>query len=369
MATPVQWHPGTAPLAPLWSVALPLLPDELLSSWLIRSALAQGCDPSVLTGAVWPRWRVWGLDVDRGVGAERLSALSRCAGLPASAFEAACLRRVVAPLNTGPLAEVGTWGWMLTLGARQGRRQGGLQMCPDCWVTQAIPYYQMSWRLAWQTCCRTHGVRLRDRCPHCDAPLEPHRLEAISGTLTLCARCLGDLRIGERSLWSEPAATVQQVADGVALTGQGTFWGVTLEAREWFAVVRRLLNLLRRAAKYPDSAVTAMFAALEVPIARLSSPATGLPLELLPVQEREALFTALWPLLQADQNQWLQAASQAGVTRSAFLSRDETLPLIWESLLQALPEHRRVRPSKSDSRPPKSQRAVTRLYALLRRKV
>lgn len=80
------WHPGTGRIESRWPVPVPLEADELLSTWLVRVALSQGCDPLVLTGELWPKWRVWTLDLDRGVATERLRILERMSGIDMSAL-------------------------------------------------------------------------------------------------------------------------------------------------------------------------------------------------------------------------------------------------------------------------------------------
>lgn len=41
MAAAYTWHPGSDGVNPRWAVPVQLLPDEIVSSWLVRAALAQ----------------------------------------------------------------------------------------------------------------------------------------------------------------------------------------------------------------------------------------------------------------------------------------------------------------------------------------
>ena len=59
---------------PRWTLAVGLLADESLSSWLVRASLTHGCEPSMLTDWLWPGARIWTTDVDRGVSAEQLQS-------------------------------------------------------------------------------------------------------------------------------------------------------------------------------------------------------------------------------------------------------------------------------------------------------
>lgn len=153
-----------------------LQPGEIFSSWLVRYALASGCDPLSLTGSLWRGERPWTRDLDRGVPEAKLAALGRQVGDGADALRNAFLPGYV------PLAEVSPalpiWPWILSVGTRNRRRHGGLQFCPRCLTEDRAPYYRIRWRLAWVMCCDVHGVMLLDRCTSCQAPVEPHRLAA-----------------------------------------------------------------------------------------------------------------------------------------------------------------------------------------------
>ena len=65
-----------------WPVPVYPLPDELLSSWLVRAAFALGCEPMSLTSALWPSWIAWKMDIDRSLADERMKILFESSGLP-----------------------------------------------------------------------------------------------------------------------------------------------------------------------------------------------------------------------------------------------------------------------------------------------
>src|SRR3954466_10189782 len=96
MASTYTWHPGANPVGPKWPIPVSLLPDELFSSWLVRVALAHGCDPLTLTRTIWPRWRVWCSDLDRGIDASHLKSISECSGINESSFAMTNLRTIIA---------------------------------------------------------------------------------------------------------------------------------------------------------------------------------------------------------------------------------------------------------------------------------
>lgn len=45
--------------------------------------------------------------------------------------------------------------------------------CPVCLRNDEIPYFRIAWRFAIYIFCPRHGCEMLDRCPHCQAPVDP----------------------------------------------------------------------------------------------------------------------------------------------------------------------------------------------------
>jgi hypothetical protein len=222
-----------------WPVHVPLLPDELFSTWLSRAALAQGCDPMVLTGVLWPRWRAWTRDLDRGLSEDRLDALVARSGLCRSRLEGATLRPVIRAIAPHFVESKTSWPWVLAQGSRNRRRFGGLQYCADCLTEDAQPYFRRRWRLAWHIGCERHRCLLADHCGHCRAPVQPHRCRALDEVQTMCPDCRGDLRAARTARACADTLAFQRAADAVLVSGGGTWSGEVLELAAWFDAARR----------------------------------------------------------------------------------------------------------------------------------
>ena len=354
-----------------WAIPVPLLPDELFSSWLVRAALIQGCDPLVLTGELWPKWRIWTTDPDRGLSEERLSDLEKASGTEASAFNAACLRPIVSAVTTEPLDDLAIWPWMLALGSRNRRRHGGLQYCPSCLKNDRMPYYRAQWRLVWHTGCAKHEVSLIDRCPHCNAPIEPHRLSALDDDMAICATCKGDLREVSVMTIDSGALTFQQDADQVVMHGQGRYGINTLSPDEWFALSRYFVMLLRKVSLGKSDGLTSFVRALEVDVNALAPPATGLALELLPSHERAVLLACAWQMLQAGPERFLETARDALLSAQSLREKSSSVPRCIQDIVHELTNRHisRMRKGKSDMPNPRSRQVVMRMWARLQRKV
>ncbi|MFC5302007.1 TniQ family protein [Azospira restricta] len=370
MGAPYTGHPGSDGVNQRWAIPVRLLPDELFSSWLVRASLVQGCDPLILTNAVWPRWRVWARDPDRGLSPTRLQALTEVSGIDEAVFEAASLLPTAQTVTGGSVAEFAIWPWVLAIGSRNRRRHGGLQCCSACLANDVVPYYRRQWRFAWHTSCRKHGVMLIDRCPECGAPLEPHRLVAEDSHLAICATCKFDLRRFASSRTDASAEAFQVAASETLAMLEGRYGEECLDPSEWFGLARWFVGLLRVAALRRSAMLATLVRALGVPPETLPVPITGLALELLPVRERADLFAAAWRLMIAGPDELLAAALAAPVTAKSVRQLRKPLPACLDEIVCNLPEGASRRRAKCQTpfTRPRSRRAVMRMWARLRRK-
>jgi hypothetical protein len=353
-----------------WTIRVPLLPDESIASWLARVALTQGCDPLSLTGSIWPKWRVWTIDIDRGIPSERLRILSELSGESAHALAAAGLRDVAETICNKPLNAKQVWPWILAIGSRNRRRHGGLQYCPVCLTSDATPYFRRHWRLAWHTTCSIHGTALRDRCHACGAPLEPHRLSAEDGHLASCARCKADLRDAPTGSFSLEAAAFQKAADETIQWRGGSFGGIQLSAGEWFNTARFLTRVVRQACGSGGSRLADALRLVGGSIYGEASPASGLPLELLAVEERASLLGAIHVLIKKGPLELDRALRMSGLSLRS-IPAGQAIPNCIIDVFYPLPAPR-TRPlgrrAKRDSAP-KPHRVVMAAWTRLQRKI
>lgn len=171
-----------------WTFKLKPFPDELLSSWLVRVAFAHGQNPYIFHNLHLPGLPIWNRDVDRAHPAGLLEGLSAVSGLSVRRIKAASLVRYRSLRSGAPIN--GEWPFVLAAGIyHRKRRRHGLQFCPNC-LGSGTAYFRRNWRLAFVLKCEVCSMPMSDACPHCDAPLAPHR--ALSG-LGTCHRCGGNI--------------------------------------------------------------------------------------------------------------------------------------------------------------------------------
>lgn len=343
------------------------LPDELLSSWLIRMAMMQGCDPLVLTSYLWPQRRVWARDIDRGT----MGRPHDCAGLSESDFSELTLGAIASRIADRRELGDAVWPWILAAGCRNRRRHGGLQFCPACLATDASPYYRRRWRLAWHTSCIEHSCLLMDSCGVCGSVPEPHRLTLANPHLAVCATCGADFRTQIPQACSLQAARFQLNADDVVARGAASYGNVSITTIEWFRLARFVVALLRAAGRKGSQRFGRMFSRLGVEPESTWSPITGHPLELLSAGDRMTLLAPAYQVLHMGPDALVDAALSSCLTRRALFSVGGHAPPVLGALVSALPEGTSKAPRKSSDkqRQPRSRAFVERMVARLKRRV
>lgn len=371
MVTAYAWHPGNGGVNPRWGVPVPLLSDEIISSWLVRAALAQGCDPLVLSGGVWPRWRVWALDTDRFMHDGRLRPLSCVSGIPPEAFRAATLYPVASRIHGGNLPEKAIWPWILALGARNTKRRGGLQYCPFCLTKDANPYYRIQWRFAWHNGCEHHGCTLLDRCWNCGAPVEPHRLMAEDIHAAICATCKTDLREAKPGPCPPGAMGFQKAADWTLHEDRGAFLEAPVSATEWFELADFFVSLIRRSSRSGSDALVSLTTQIGAPPPEGLPALAGAGIEQLRVHERQKILGATWCFLAAGRSLFEDALKESGITHQGFCGGGGQPPALIAELAAVLPDKpvTRTRQSKPRLAGPRLHHEVKRMMAKLERKL
>lgn len=292
MGSTYSWHPGTrlTSVKWRWAIPVPMLEDELLSSWLIRTALAHGCDSMALAGQVWPKWRAWTGDLDRSLSPSRVSALAEASGIPPHVVQVASLSVVAGKLTPKFEPGTATWRWILPIGSRNRKRHGGPQFCPRCFLVDPAPFYRLQWRLAWHTCCEAHGCDLIDRCPGCGSPPEPHRIAGESSDLARCHFCKLQFASIRTSQASANRLNLQNAVDLAVHRREVGFGTGPIPTVEWLQALREVIGLIRRSFFQKSQPLWDRLQSHGVSDRWLNQPSTGLAFELLPQQERSILL-------------------------------------------------------------------------------
>ncbi|TKK12531.1 hypothetical protein PflCFBP13510_07430 [Pseudomonas fluorescens] len=362
-----RWGAGASPVNAVWPLVPPLLQDEVISSWLMRCALAEGCDGTTLTGEVWPRLRFWCRDPDRELTLEQAHCLSLVSGIPAAALQAATLQPLYEAMTGTLNFPRGIAPWFLCLGSRNRRRCGGLQYCPECFKEQ-IPHYLIQDRLAWHSTCPVHQVILLDRCECCQAPLCPQLISPPKETLGRCHRCEYELRCASTEGAEVNALSFQRATDGLFSRPALHYGDHLLLLKEWLALSRWMIAILRTAARAPSSCAQMFFRELGVNLTDLKPPPTGLPFEYLSPADRASLLANVWSMLEVGPERLMAVAERERIRPSLLLPRAGELPVSLSGLDAVLKSmrHRNNRQSPIDN--PRSVKSVLMRWQRLLRK-
>jgi hypothetical protein len=297
-----------------WTFQLKPLPDELLSSWLTRVAFAHGQNPYVFHNLHLPGMPIWSRDVDRAHSAGLVAGLSAVSGVSESRIRAASLNQF---RNLGLNAPAhGEWPFILSAGIyHRKRRRHGLQFCPKC-LGEGTAYFRRNWRFAFVLKCPACSEALLDACPHCDAPIIPHR---TLSDIRVCYRC-------RRSICS----VVERAEKAPALAPDGGMQGLLTRAAGRKAV--SWLGGLQR----PSEALQAAAVLIRmVPARQIDDCRRAIGLPACPVQmtserlERQRLpdRSLRWETIGRWASEWPRnfrlGASALGLTRRSFV----TIPL------------------------------------------
>lgn len=160
----------------LWPAHPKPLPDELLSSWIVRVAQANGIKLQTLCWMLFGNARSpWNRDIDRSAPDWLLKVM--CEHTGAKYWDAyhttlTTYRTILYPSRR----RSGQLRWILPVRTYAMTRKGyGQQFCPQCLAEALTPYFRKAWRVALFTFCPKHQVMLHDACPSCGVPVVFHR--------------------------------------------------------------------------------------------------------------------------------------------------------------------------------------------------
>ncbi len=316
-------------------------PDELLSSWIVRLAMAHGLKLHTFCTLLWDKRSIWNRDIDRCADNRILKELSKRTRTPFNRVEETTLTAYEGLLYERHNAQ-GNTPWIMPLGVyHRVRRMHGTQYCPRCLAEDKEPYFRRQWRLGFVTVCTKHRCLLFDSCPRCDAAINFHRDELgerskqVATGMSRCFMCKLDLR-DVNGFAPYDACTesidyqyrlMQALSDGWIDIGEGLKVYTVL----YFSVLRQLMRVLasKRGAK--------LLAALcrEAGISFFTRPffAGRTDIESLRIAERHKLKSLAAYLLTEWPRRFVMICTTERVWSSTLLRDFETAPFWFWSIV------------------------------------
>lgn len=297
--------------------------DELLSSWIVRIALAQDTDAATFVNLYLPKWKntLWTEDIDVSAGKELIETLSCKSGFSREVIYALTLKSY-----EGYLSETITCHtrnpFIQSLGRyRRIKIKHGLRFCPLCLGNDKIPYFRRKWRLSFSTACSIHKCFLADRCPECGSSIMPNlNLRESEFNIVHCYKCGADLSTivpewiqeGSYGLWA--IEKLYEILDsGMFIYAGGHIYSIC-----FFEVLRlfaKIVYFRNRRKGVLDHEV------MSQPIEFRAKEAREHYIEDIPLKQQYLLFSALFRLFEGFPGRLLSFCG-ANRIRGSDLSRD-----------------------------------------------
>ncbi len=353
-----------------WFIKPHLQKNELFSSWLVRAALKQGCDPLILTNSIWPNWRIWTIDRDRKLTEEQLKPLIAVLDKPSYYFDQAFLYPIASLVTAKNLSSCAIWPWMLCYGVRNRRTHAGIQYCPACIRADKDPYYRVNWRYAWNVVCTEHNCHLLDECQQCFKPIQIQRISTEQKSLAYCFNCNKHICDNKnmKVCFSSSAKKVQLFCNRITHKPSSF---TTKHRHELFKKLYCCISLIRYSQRTKSLPLITLFNELGINAFHNKQPKNGLAFELLTTSDRYSLLEQASTLFFTPDRSLIRLFKKTGVSYNLLRSINTELPANLGRLAKIeLPSNNKNNTNKISSthKRPKTITAVKRMHALLVRK-
>jgi len=321
--------------------------DELLSSWLVRLAMAHGLKLHTFSSLAWPHKHIWNRDIDKSADESLLHVLSEKTPVPLDR-----VRDTTLSTYEGVLYErhnpFGNKFWIMPVSVYHCiRRNFGLQFCPYCLAEDKEPYFRRRWRLAFVVVCLQHKVGLRDRCPRCGEPVNFHRDELgfrrklVVTSMTLCHLCKFDFRkLATEMEFENTQAETREVEIQEKLSDAMSKGWAAINGREavyshlYFRVLHQLMRILATGRQSRDLRA-ALSAKCGLPLFTPVFTRYSRDIERLDVCARRGLLMLAWHLLENWPQRFVEFYKENRVWSSTLLRDMRGVPFWYWNGIQA----------------------------------
>lgn len=322
-----------------WPIHIRPLQDELLSSWLVRIAMAHGVKVHTLCRLTWTTKAVWNRDIDKLADEEFLQVLARKTNVSFSDAHATTMSAYEGYLFE-KLNRFGPTSWILPVGIyHRVRQRFGQQFCPLCLREDKEAYYRKRWRLAFMTCCEIHAVTLLDRCPQCGSAVNFHRNElgdpnvSHAVSITHCFKCALDFSDPTICSLAKPSFEPLVTFTRSLLTGLENGFvqvgpNMSVYSHLFFAGLRQLMRVLATSHSRLEKLRRELEARFEVDLQATNGSSTA-NLEELNAGRRNQLLNGARILLLDWPNNFVELSTKHSVWSSFWLKHLETINPRW----------------------------------------
>lgn len=320
---------------------LPIMPNEILSSWLIRNSIVQGSDPIGWVYGIWGDWRVWTRDIDRYLPEEKAGQLKSATYTHIYMIKNMTLSPIIENIF-GELPDTKkAWTWVIPTGQRNRTRTNGMYFCPEC-LDEKLPYFPKQWRLSWSTTCLKHRKILQLNCPKCNSVFSPHLMEYRKAHIHLCPTCGFDLRRINTPFIDYDILIFQLYLDAISQDYKDNIifqiCPNSMDTVSFFQLLRDLLTLPRMIQKNKEKYIAwASIISPDTPPLFITRKA-GLTFDALTIKERQYLLFIAEILLRVSPDDFMRSLEMAGITYSMVSDKNYPSSPYLKSLFSRLPK-------------------------------
>jgi hypothetical protein len=278
------------------------LEDELLSSWLIRTAYMHHSDPATFLNLYFPEYdyHLWDNDLDLYKNASFFNLLSIKTGFKKETIYGMTLKSYEGWLSETIYYNNRNAFIMPIFRRKRNIRQHAQRICPLCLNEDKQPYLRKKWRLFFSTACVQHKCFLIDKCPSCSEPFVIHK-RLYDGDFPHCRKCGFSFKtaepefINENSYGLKAIKTLYGILDGgIFMFGNRPVYSFLL-----FDMLNHFTKLVKYGYRKGLRLEENYLAENELPVSGIR----GIPYVMeLDIRQQFALFPALMRIFENQEN-------------------------------------------------------------------
>jgi len=278
------------------------LNDELLSSWLIRTAYLHHTDPATFLNLYFPEYdyHLWDNDLDLYDNSSFFEQLSVKTGLKKELIYGLTLKSYESYLSETIHFNNRNAFIIPIFRRKRNIRQHAQRICPLCLKEDNQPYLRKKWRLFFSTACVKHKCFLIDRCPSCDTPFVIHK-RLFDGDFPHCRKCGFSFKSAEPEFIDEKSSGLKAIEKLYSILDTGIF---EFEDRNiysffFFDVLNHFTKLVKWGYRKNLPIEEYILRNNTLPVSNIS----GIPYAMeLDIRQQFVLFSALMDLFKSKEN-------------------------------------------------------------------
>jgi len=165
--------------------------DELLSSWLVRVALAHDTLPWTFMNLHFPEYHnlPFSRDLDVWAPDDMLVKLAKKSGYTYEQIYSLTLRSYIGTVLPQFNPSCGNVYFSYIKVRGRSNQSFGQKFCSRCLEDDLVPYFRREWRLKAIDECQKHQIPLLDRCEHCAKPISLYKFSREGQGYMVCWYC------------------------------------------------------------------------------------------------------------------------------------------------------------------------------------